>query len=833
MVLAVACADANPNNNNNNLNVNHNLQNNTNNTNADAGLPAPVIFAISPSQGPVAGGTTVEITGQYLVDGLTVTIGGNPATGVQWLGADRVAAVTPAGAAPGPVDVRVDHPDGQHAEVLGAFTYTSSPTTDVSWCLLGRPATLDTRVQVATAPVYGRVYAETVTDHLGKGLGISADLGYGPVGSDPATSAAWIWTTAVYSGDAQDEELAYAYDEYVASLTVPTAGSYDYAFRFSGGAAFLYCDLDSSDNGYTADQAGALTVAENPDPLPDVCRLVGPIYAEALVSEPTAVFTGQVGEAGVTDGAGAGAGLVGELGYGPQGTQPGTGNWVFTAAAYSADAGSEDAYTATLTVVQPGLYHVAFRFSLDGGPWVYCDADGSENGYSAASAATLSVTSSMTGVDWCKLQWPATAVCTEDTPTGTIYGRVFVAGITPGPGQGADVVGEVGFGPTGSDPGTDPSWAWTPAAYFADRDGLAVGDLSNDEYTATLTPPDAGTFDYAYRFSVDGGPWLYCDTDDSDNGYAPARSGVLTVWSAQAGLSVTAAAPARGSVLGGTVVRLTGTGFVAGSTVSFGAVPSAGVTYVNATTLDVTVPSGVPGVVDVTVTNPGPTTATLPAAFEYGLIDTPTVDGDLADWDAALRAAENTVATDWGVGQNELAALYVAFDETSLYVGIDGYVSGTDNAILALLDLDYGTGTGVRNLAQITDGSGSLDAVISGLLQVTDVEFGAEYAFGSKAMAEVVGNVADGAGWRRLSPADNLPWISGTVNAGTQVLECSIPLATLWPGGIPQAGAEVGLVVKISNYEGTAYANQTLPEENANATVSQILVFRIFPAGSF
>ena len=68
-------------------------------------------------------------------------------------------------------------------------------------------------------------------------------------------------------------------------------------------------------------------------------------------------------------------------------------------------------------------------------------------------------------------------------------------------------------------------------------------------------------------------------------------------------------------------VTITGTGFTAGSTVSFGTTPATSVTVTNPTTLVATSPAGIAGAVDVTVTTAGGTTATSPAdLFTYDTI---------------------------------------------------------------------------------------------------------------------------------------------------------------------------------------------------------------------
>lgn len=90
--------------------------------------------------------------------------------------------------------------------------------------------------------------------------------------------------------------------------------------------------------------------------------------------------------------------------------------------------------------------------------------------------------------------------------------------------------------------------------------------------------------------------------------------------------SVTAVSPASGSHGGGTVVTITGTGFVSGATVRFGANAATGVTFVSATTLRASAPAGTAATtVPVTVTNPDSQTGTRANAFAYVNLAAPTV----------------------------------------------------------------------------------------------------------------------------------------------------------------------------------------------------------------
>jgi hypothetical protein len=68
-------------------------------------------------------------------------------------------------------------------------------------------------------------------------------------------------------------------------------------------------------------------------------------------------------------------------------------------------------------------------------------------------------------------------------------------------------------------------------------------------------------------------------------------------------------------------VTITGAGFAAGTTVSFGGVAAPQVTVVNGTTLRVGVPAHAAGAVDVVVTVGGET-ATVAGGYTYGTVNT-------------------------------------------------------------------------------------------------------------------------------------------------------------------------------------------------------------------
>jgi M6 family metalloprotease-like protein len=117
-----------------------------------------------------------------------------------------------------------------------------------------------------------------------------------------------------------------------------------------------------------------------------------------------------------------------------------------------------------------------------------------------------------------------------------------------------------------------------------------------------------------------------------------SRSGSNFVISTTGKAAPTASAidPATGDVAGGTSVTITGTDFVAGSTVSLGGMDATNVLVVNPTTITATTPPHAAGAVNVVVTNPLGQSATIAGGFVYSnpvpvaFTDTPLVSNSTA-----------------------------------------------------------------------------------------------------------------------------------------------------------------------------------------------------------
>jgi hypothetical protein len=210
----------------------------------------------------------------------------------------------------------------------------------VNWGIVDSPPTLSILPGGTTAPVNGMVYVPSVTDAAaGPAQGLIAELGYGPAGSAPS-SPSWVWKPAAYntgipwsSGD--------SFYNYVATLTVPASGPYDYAFRYSYfGGTYLYGDTFSAYNGnLPLPNPGNLTVT----PLAPV--ITSPTGG-ALLNTDTPTISGTV-EANITVTVKDGATPLGSA------VADGSGNWSYTTPALSQGAHSFTAIPSAGSVTGP------------------------------------------------------------------------------------------------------------------------------------------------------------------------------------------------------------------------------------------------------------------------------------------------------------------------------------------------------------------------------------------------------------------------------------------------------------------------------------------------
>ncbi|HEU0245356.1 MAG TPA: alpha-amylase family glycosyl hydrolase [Candidatus Limnocylindrales bacterium] len=169
------------------------------------------------------------------------------------------------------------------------------PQYVIGWANLQWPPTLTHTISATsrTDNVYGQVWIDGVTNAPGATVGLQAQAGFGPDGSDPATSDDWTWVDATFNTQAGNN------DEFVASFLPETTGSFDYVYRYSttNGATWLYADLSGPvAAGASPSNPGAMTVNASADTVaptaPDGLAVVGasPAGIELTwnaVSDPT------------------------------------------------------------------------------------------------------------------------------------------------------------------------------------------------------------------------------------------------------------------------------------------------------------------------------------------------------------------------------------------------------------------------------------------------------------------------------------------------------------------------------------------------------------------
>ena len=262
------------------------------------------------------------------------------------------------------------------------------------------------------------------------------------------------------------------------------------------------------------------------------CRLQFP---ETIIEDlgTDVIVYGRVYSMGLTDmttGNDIAPELSGQVGYGPDGSDPAVdAGWVWFDATgnpgWDGGAAGEpnnDEYQATLTVPAPGEYDFAYRFSGDSGAtYTYCDGQGpgSSDGYQIANAGQMTATGSVVipaslviaevyynepgadnGYEWVKLyngtgsdiDLSTYALANGGTTytagtyqlSGTVAaGACFVVG---GPSASVDN----GFGDT---PAYDQSLTFTPNLQNAGAtaDGVALFDVTADTIAADTVPIDA------------------------------------------------------------------------------------------------------------------------------------------------------------------------------------------------------------------------------------------------------------------------------------------------------------------------------------------------------
>jgi len=188
------------------------------------------------------------------------------------------------------------------------------------------------------------------------------------------------------------------------------------------------------------------------------------------------------------------------------------------------------------------------------------------------------------------------------------------------------------------------------------------------------------------------------------------------------------------------------------------------------------------------------------------------VDGVIGvdEW-AGAASADNAVASGWG-DANGLARLLGQVHGDSLHLAIEGRLeAGAENAIVVYVDQERGSGTGVADPLDLTDGDGALDnAVSAGISTPGDVQV--DFAWGTKDFDRAQDGFDDRMGWRNVAdtPGD-FAWLDAAeapTVCGATACETSIPLTSLGGTG------EIVVFGRLVNTDGMMISNQCVPEDD-------------------
>ncbi|MBQ9394653.1 MAG: IPT/TIG domain-containing protein [Proteobacteria bacterium] len=233
----------------------------------------------------------------------------------------------------------------------------------------------------------------------------------------------------------------------------------------------------------------------------------------------------EVYEEGITGASGTHEGLIGQIGYGPANNATLENmKWVDAKRndQFSSEAsGNNDEYMADGLKLDAATYRIAYRFSLDGIHWSYCDYDGTDNGFDLNNTATVIVATpkiEVKTVGWCRIVNGETNLSTvegEDSPE--VYAQAFVEGCTDYQNHCADLKAQIGYGsPALTTELLDEQFTWKDAEINPNYDGS--GGEKHDEFMAHVNIDKAETYSILYRLSLDNGKtWTYCDTSDDLN----------------------------------------------------------------------------------------------------------------------------------------------------------------------------------------------------------------------------------------------------------------------------------------------------------------------------
>jgi hypothetical protein len=549
-------------------------------------VPPPTVSGVSPTSGPVEGGTAITITGTSFDATATVTVGGTAATGVTVVSAAQINATTPAHAA-GVADVIVTV-GGQSsaANTADQFIYLAPPPTVTGVSPSSGPTAGGTAITI-TGTNFDATATVAVGGAAATGVNVVSATQINATTPAHAAGAADVVVTLGGQSSATNPSDQFTYiappPPTVTGLSPtsgPTAGGTAITItgtNFDATAAVAVGGTPASGVSVISDTQ---ITATTPAHAPGAADVVVTVGGQSSGTSPADVFTyiapppPTITSVSPTSG-------------------PTTGGTAITIIGTNFDA------TATVTVGGTAATGVTFVGATQ------------LNATTPAHAAgTFDVIVTVAG------QPSATSPSdqfTYITPPPTVSAVSPSSGSTGG-GTAVTIIG------TNFDVGATVTVGGTAAT--------AVNVVSATQINATTPAHAAGAADVIV--TVNG---QTSATNPGDQFTYVSPPGPLSV------------SPASGPTLGGTSVTITGTDFRSGATVTFGGTAVTSVTVVNASTITGTTASHAAGAVDVVVRNTDGQSGTCAGCFSY-VASPPVLSNVQSSVNANRKSATITWTTD-------------------------------------------------------------------------------------------------------------------------------------------------------------------------------------------
>lgn len=548
----------------------------------------PVIDSLTPTVGPVSGGTEVTINGAGFEADAVITVGGASCAYNSVAGDGTWLKCTTAAHAAGSADVAVTNPNTTTVTASGAFTYRPVITVvDPT----GAPLTGGTTITITGAGFISGQTQVLIGSVPCINVDVSGDTSL--TCSDGAASSAGVVDVTVTVNSASVVLAdAFTYQPVVTSV-LPLQGS------AAGGTTVTITGLGFANTDLTVDFGGAACAVDSSETTPTTIECTTAAHAAGLVDLTVSVNGAQ----GVLDDA---------YTYQPQITSLSVTSGPVTGGTEVTISGAGFATGATVSF---GGSACAVSSIAGNGNSVVCTTSAHAHG-----AVDVVVTNTNGTTTTSTAAFTYQPIITLITPDSVLTAGLQQVGIE-GNGFSSGVSVTIGGNTCAIDTVTTTVIVCTVAAHAA---GVVDVVVTNSDHT---TVSASGGFTYLP--------------------------------------SVTGVSPAQGSVGGGTVVTVTGTGFAAGMTVALGGVACAvNSESLTATTVTCTTGAHAHGVVNAVVTVNG-VQATAANAYTYQPVITEISP-------ASLPASGGTLTVTGNGFSNGIAVSVAAQSCTDVEVNVDG-----------------------------------------------------------------------------------------------------------------------------------------------------------------